>query len=177
MRGEQLAPRIKKLVSLGSPPLARGTDVVTEPELKKLGITPACAGNRMMMGFPEGWTRDHPRLRGEQFFILINFHISGGSPPLARGTVHCGDVQSHRTGITPACAGNRIVPALKSTCRQDHPRLRGEQAYAVYHRPPKPGSPPLARGTVALAFFLVLDKGITPACAGNRRKHAGGRGK
>ena len=45
LRGEQPVKSLFGAQGGGSPPLARGTDAFTEPELKKLGITPACAGN------------------------------------------------------------------------------------------------------------------------------------
>ena len=50
----------------------------------------------------------------------------------------------------------------------DHPRLRGEQREYCENYTGRAGSPPLARGTVTVIKALAADKGITPACAGNR---------
>ena len=56
-----------------------------------------------------------------------------------------------------------------SLCQRerDHPRLRGE-----YDLPPsgdmqRAGSPPLARGILAVNCIDRINYGITPACAGN----------
>ena len=66
LRGEQIAVLEEALNMLGSPPLARGTDTISDPDDNGSGITPACAGNRGK-AHPQGVkARDHPRLRGEQ---------------------------------------------------------------------------------------------------------------
>ena len=46
MRGEQAVRRSVIFPFVGSPPLARGTDLLGEGGLFEKGITPACAGNR-----------------------------------------------------------------------------------------------------------------------------------
>ena len=52
---------------------------------------------------------------------------------------------------------------------RDHPRLRGEYAYAPIVLLYSLGSPPLARGIPQRPFATALQDGITPACAGNTR--------
>ena len=69
LRGEQgsgipLAP-----CGIGSPPLARGTVVARRNGRPDGGITPACAGNRAYCTLRRSYAGDHPRLRGEQWYI------------------------------------------------------------------------------------------------------------
>ena len=93
-----------------------------------------------------------------------------GSPPLARGTVDYALPFFFCFGITPACAGNSGVVVYRVQHGRDHPRLRGEQAARHLFHVFGKGSPPLARGTDLGYVFAVARKGITPACAGNRRR-------
>ena len=77
---------------------------------------------------------------------------------------------SSRRRITPACAGNSKRSEKRVETHRDHPRLRGEQPSSVVCKAFCMGSPPLARGTVFDAVVGDRDIGITPACAGNRKK-------
>ena len=156
-----------KPVKLGSPPLARGTVPVRQVHRPRIGITPACAGNRVILASTCTPQRDHPRLRGEQ-------HTTGGcgvppmgSPPLARGTGLSASHVAAGVGITPACAGNSLLEGDNDTADWDHPRLRGEQAVNVCCAVVEAGSPPLARGTVLIHICNFRQLRITPACAGN----------
>ena len=152
----------------GSPPLARGTVSAEGKIQRRAGITPACAGNRGAQGRRFSAAGDHPRLRGEQSPGGYITYPGEGSPPLARGTVLCAASCRPHAGITPACAGNSLMPKAKNCKSKDHPRLRGEQCSvsAVIHS--FWGSPPLARGTAGHAAAIQRLVGITPACAGNR---------
>ena len=66
LRGEQTAVHLFSFLRLGSPPLARGTESIQRNRSYTLGITPACAGNRVNAGEVIWNGGDHPRLRGEQ---------------------------------------------------------------------------------------------------------------
>ena len=66
LRGEQETTLISAIQYLGSPPLARGTEYEGYKELIGRRITPACAGNRILINCHKLLIRDHPRLRGEQ---------------------------------------------------------------------------------------------------------------
>ena len=50
---------------MGSPPLARGILARSTKDLLEIGITPACAGNTILVLVSKYRNRDHPRLRGE----------------------------------------------------------------------------------------------------------------
>ena len=128
LRGEQGFKVIHNFGLVGSPPLARGT-VCAERKIQcRTRITPACAGNSSVQKWVAGYARDHPRLRGEQRYITIHIFARLGSPPLARGTVLISLSNAGFDGITPACAGNRIIATANRLMLRDHPRLRGEQA-------------------------------------------------
>ena len=86
LRGEQKWKQRKGPPREGSPPLARGTAPVVQDICDIAGITPACAGNSYFFSTPFKRRRDHPRLRGEQWRLLLTSAASKGSPPLARGT-------------------------------------------------------------------------------------------
>ncbi len=107
LRGEQVKECPYPARRTGSPPLARGTGQCCGVGHAAAGITPACAGNSSNRGRTCGLSRDHPRLRGEQFSCGHTATVSLGSPPLARGTAIKQGAKAPKGGITPACAGNR----------------------------------------------------------------------
>ena len=86
LRGEQSYRDVEAKCGVGSPPLARGTASEAKKEWKRIGITPACAGNSMVQAAVMLYVRDHPRLRGEQDLAISRRFGKMGSPPLARGT-------------------------------------------------------------------------------------------
>ena len=122
-----------------------------------------------MQNVPTDAAKDHPRLRGEQIYPTPAIPARGGSPPLARGTVNHNTQPPRCQRITPACAGNSIHLLIPFYTFRDHPRLRGEQNAASFDTLGSPGSPPLARGTDSGRPCRPDPRGITPACAGNRR--------
>ena len=66
MCGEQAATFPGAEVYLGSPPRVRGTGMAALMMASIMGITPACAGNRIhVYRYVRPW-RDHPRVCGEQ---------------------------------------------------------------------------------------------------------------
>ena len=92
---------------LRSPPRMRGKVPVCCPEHRKVRITPAYAGKRMLVGeYPKPlW--DHPRVCGEKFLKQVESLSYLGSPPRMRGKVHLTAYFFIIWGITPACAGKR----------------------------------------------------------------------
>ena len=104
---------------------------------------------------------------GEQLVSPLSCGSLGGSPPRVRGTDSAPVYIPQADRITPACAGNSIIPQQSPSSPKDHPRVCGEQFFAPTHFRPSLGSPPRVRGTVlALEFHDFLAR-ITPACAGN----------
>ena len=112
---------------IGSPPRVRGTACggIRPPAPNR--ITPACAGNRHHFARRPYRHMDHPRVCGEQFTPFSRTTGATGSPPRVRGTeVEPAQVEAAQ-GITPACAGNRVLVEGELQNRKDHPRVCGEQ--------------------------------------------------
>ena len=86
LRGEQRPLFHLSFPCGGSPPLARGTEILPRAFRVPNRITPACAGNSLVHQIRMRVSRDHPRLRGEQTSKNSLSCNSPGSPPLARGT-------------------------------------------------------------------------------------------
>ena len=116
----------------GSPPLARGIQLWRQPSNLESGITPACAGNTLLLRTNETSSWDHPRLRGEYIRAMFPPISVPGSPPLARGIL-----------------GERLQTF--EICK-DHPRLRGEYVSMCLYAFTLSGSPPLARG---IQYFKI----------------------
>ena len=114
--------------------------------------------------------QDHPRLRGEHLYSLVMSSSHQGSPPLTRGTHAIGGQIERYQRITPAYAGNTLLPYFLQYLCGDHPRLRGEHQYEKTRMHRILGSPPLTRGTRKASTFNVQNLRITPAYAGNTCK-------
>ena len=112
MRGEHKLTLSDDHSRLGSPPHARGTPSTTEIIERGEGITPACAGNTVVVQSPNSIDRDHPRMRGEHWIVLVPPSNYPGSPPHARGTPFQECYFNPLFRITPACAGNTLDKPL-----------------------------------------------------------------
>ena len=146
LRGEY--PKITKFTDkiFKSPPLARGIPPAGRTDRNRTGITPACAGNTLLLVHRIFRRQDHPRLRGEYKRRNRSLHGTRGSPPLARGIRRRSLWSGDFSRITPACAGNTHQPSQLTQLSRDHPRLRGEYCCPIYSSGTRSGSPPLARG-------------------------------
>ena len=151
----------------GSPPHTRGIHQTDGPADYSTGITPAHAGNTQVGRLPVGTVWDHPRTRGEYYFLHILFHERQGSPPHTRGIHNHCEVFLLLVGITPAHAGNTRPCPLCLCSVRDHPRTRGEYPSLVSRTSGRPGSPPHTRGIPAVIATHNRNEGITPAHAGN----------
>ena len=106
LRGEHREFPASVAVSLGSPPLTRGTLLLPAARMGDFGITPAYAGNTLFLSFFFSPLQDHPRLRGEHDTCADFACVRLGSPPLTRGTPAARQCGNRHNGITPAYAGN-----------------------------------------------------------------------
>ena len=166
VRGDIGSSTIPALPAGGSPPRARGHRGVKLAELRREGLTPACAGTsrRIWRGPGSAWA--HPRVRGDIYDLWVERTSWRGSPPRARGhhrsrrhTGSCG-------GLTPACAGTSTSVGCGMWRLRAHPRVRGDiwapgVAWGVWE-----GSPPRARGHPVCQRCGLRGGGLTPACAG-----------
>ena len=105
-------------------------------------------------------------MRGEDGIKNIDGYSNFGSPPHARGRLESCHSHFDELGITPACAGKTAEGALVGAAREDHPRMRGEDAMEWVSDILGKGSPPHARGRPSRARSGDRLGGITPACAG-----------
>ena len=85
MRGEKHLSWHKNRHRMGSPPHARGKELVSTQNNVRIGITPACAGKSSFVSLSSIDFRDHPRMRGEKSRNSLICPSNIGSPPHARG--------------------------------------------------------------------------------------------
>ena len=109
MRGEKHATFPTISPTLGSPPHARGKEVLDTMDGWARRITPACAGKSKAAFEWYKPLQDHPRMRGEKANMRSSSSIEQGSPPHARGKVSGLIGVLLGVWITPACAGKRIL--------------------------------------------------------------------
>ena len=112
----------------------------------------------------------HPRWRGEHMPNLNDKRATGGSSPLARGTlVEVGGLTLGCRFI-PAGAGNTCWLGLSVASFSVHPRWRGEHVRDTGTEGHWAGSSPLARGTLPCLGRLIVTMRFIPAGAGNTRR-------
>ena len=73
-------------------------------------------------------------------------------------------------GITPACAGKSYVLFMYLESNRDHPRVCGEKDSICHGFGNQAGSPPRVRGKALSCDRKIINRGITPACAGKSQK-------
>ena len=146
VRGEK--PQHERAIGAGegSPPRARGKGSIVINAQGMDGITPACAGKRILAGKRRHRRRDHPRVRGEKGTAKKFDPYTGGSPPRARGKDCADPPRRWGEGITPACAGKSTPCRGRLGPARDHPRVRGEKCLVGVTLLDCKGSPPRARG-------------------------------
>ena len=106
--GEQALDNLLNQHLVGSSPRVRGTGGA---DLGLLGVTrfiPACAGNSSGDGLSFIHLPVHPRVCGEQAFLIDWEGAASGSSPRVRGTGRCAQCLPSRCRFIPACAGNSL---------------------------------------------------------------------
>ena len=146
MRGEKNYRNTRDNQMMGSPPHARGKAQVQFLQRQGGGITPACAGKSVPRAHDHEPWWDHPRMRGEKSFFGWLVREELGSPPHARGKDLAAVRAAGKSGITPACAGKRVIKTCINPNIRDHPRMRGEKRNPAGSVAITEGSPPHARG-------------------------------
>ena len=166
--GEQELPFAALVLLTGSSPRVRGAGAEARHLLHVLGIIPARAGNMAPTWSRARFTRDHPRVCGEQGDGNTPGPTHPGSSLRVRGTANGRDQAEAMPGIIPACAGSRApLRDGRRTCR-DHPRMCGGQPSSSLAKFLVVGSSPRVRGAVVGALTLLTCAGIIPAHAGSR---------
>ena len=126
-RGEHPQRRANLHASMGSSPLARGTQKCPETYGGGWGLIPARAGNTFTHWQRFSVLKAHPRSRGEH--VSVAAKVCGdvaGSSPLARGTLTPENWHWDAAGLIPARAGNTGIGSFASGWPWAHPRSRGE---------------------------------------------------
>ena len=151
----------------GSPPRLRETPFLKLMSGLKIGITPAPAGNTLVVHLVGTQSRDHPRACGKHKCVGCKPSSWGGSPPRLRETQSRVYPNTSHFRITPAPAGNTMWGQARATHVGDHPRACGKHQHRAGRAPPRQGSPPRLRETHEWVFRVLQNGGITPAPAGN----------
>ena len=106
MCGKYTDRTLTNKVGTGSPPRVREVLELHKEWLNINRITPACAGSTLYSNRLTLNVRDHPRVCGKYYIILVLVAMEQGSPPRVR-EVHFIRQRAKRTvRITPACAGS-----------------------------------------------------------------------
>ena len=166
-RGEHAEHAGRESSGKGSSPLARGTRRNLRGVELERGLIPARAGNTPMNGALWVLKRAHPRSRGEHPSRRARWSRIRGSSPLARGTRCLAHGKLNRYGLIPARAGNTSFLIFSTSIDWAHPRSRGEHWGFPRCLFPRPGSSPLARGTLHGFLIDFNNNGLIPARAGN----------
>ena len=151
---------------LGSPPHTRGKSIHRWSRFLPARITPAYAGKIASFPFCFSSKKDHPRIRGENFFGSTPTAGRSGSPPHTRGKSSLVRLKNLHMRITPAYAGKISHPRPWGWGLPDHPRIRGENAALGWDCDKRKGSPPHTRGKSGSGLYVLWSEGITPAYAG-----------
>ena len=167
LRGERTRVPTDAVISGGSAPPARGTEVRSTVIFNRIRFSPACAGNGTGFSYRAITATVQPRLRGERYSALRDIEIPGGSAPPARGTGSSARCSPRRGRFSPACAGNGRRPGLAISASSVQPRLRGERSSKTFVASTKIGSAPPARGTGTMRAHYYKISRFSPACAGN----------
>ena len=130
----------------GSPPRVRGKRLRICTAIPRKRITPACAGKTIHAVYPAHFTRDHPRVCGENRGCSALTYAGVGSPPRVRGKRNQESEHGFACGITPACAGKTLLVLERRKNEKDHPRVCGENRSSAKSLAVSPGSPPRVRG-------------------------------
>lgn len=170
-----------RIALTGTPPRVRGRRYPAgRPGLCDRN-TPACAGTtqRSWRTSPRG--REHPRVRGDDWFLRNQGGAHPGTPPRARGRLRLRDSPGDTARNTPACAGTTRSWRPWPGASGEHPRVRGDDTPVNWNCRRRRGTPPRARGRREGRHTANLEKVSTmrntPACAGTTLgpSSAGGR--
>ena len=156
----------------GSSPRVRGTVILWPAWRSDRRFIPACAGNSCPDRSRVYCSPVHPRVCGEQTDRAHCSFPTLGSSPRVRGTGWTARRHVPTFRFIPACAGNRLPPALTTTIVTVHPRVCGEQRAATPDDERARGSSPRVRGTAGSHNAVESGARFIPACAGNSRPGA-----
>ena len=139
-----MSSALRSLIS-GSPPRMRERLETSISVENGKGITPAYAGKTARTITRCRSIRDHPRVCGKDYLLVLSFRSLLGSPPRMRERPYSYLFIFYLLGITPAYAGKtREIDARVDTDR-DHPRVCGKDKSSSSPQYFSMGSPPRMR--------------------------------
>ena len=187
IRGEHPVGMDVTITSPGSSPHTRGAHGGLLVLAGGAGIIPAYAGSTNFDRLLYYDTEDHPRIRGEHFFVTFRDARLLGSSPHTRGALVCEARFVAVAGIIPGYAGSTDSKECPSSMIRDHPRIRGEHCDSAPSSARRAGSSPHTRGARSRRPRDAGCSRIIPAYAGstirakaydpNRRDHPRIRGE
>ena len=146
VRGENLANSPWEKAIIGTSPRARGKLKDFAGNVGTWRNIPACAGKTLGNQHASHAAKEHPRVRGENFWLSVLMVAMAGTSPRARGKrldVHQ-EVNGGRN--IPACAGKTFGYTLLVVLIEEHPRVRGENERLRGVTITEWGTSPRARG-------------------------------
>ena len=133
-RGENPVPPLTGISILGSSPLTRGKPHRVRLAPRGLGLIPAHAGKTPRSERRCPPRRAHPRSRGENPVLHFTAACRAGSSPLTRGKPRPSANGTRTMGLIPAHAGKTTTLLGTLAASRAHPRSRGENRRAAFHR-------------------------------------------
>ena len=153
----------------------RGTAGHERPPQPRDRFSPAHAGNSYLSAARSARRPVQPRACGEQGCRCVVSGAENGSAPRMRGTVELPHLVDVHARFSPAHAGNSSRARYCARRRSVQPRACGEQSRGECENDSPHGSAPRMRGTADAATSEPTFDRFSPAHAGNRCDHAGGR--
>ena len=150
----------------GSPPHTRDKFSLGLAGLGLFRITPAYAGQMILVRIGKKSIQDHPRIRGTDFSNSSTLLYPLGSPPHTRDKCQARRLKARSPRITPAYAGQITCEDVEARYREDHPRIRGTNRTGDQRGATAQGSPPHTRDKYRLNTDSFVSSRITPAYAG-----------
>ena len=150
----------------GSSPRGRGKPRLFGRRGPLHGLIPAWAGKTSPADSPSICVPAHPRVGGENAYILNPDRLRGGSSPRGRGKPALRRAWALRIGLIPAWAGKTPALAAKSPKCAAHPRVGGENPWTARSVSWVHGSSPRGRGKPFSFLFTTATRGLIPAWAG-----------
>ena len=150
----------------GSSPRMRGSHIVEDLVVPRVGIIPAHAGLTNALATVAGPLGDHPRACGAHFIYGYLRPASSGSSPRMRGSLLQQVIRWQVFGIIPAHAGLTAASVSTKCARWDHPRACGAHRATQTAGALERGSSPRMRGSPFRHRSTLRIFGIIPAHAG-----------
>ena len=148
----------------------RGKVVAVAAAVAVAGITPAYAGKSLVVFWPQGASKDHPRVCGEKMSVPMLVYRLLGSPPRMRGkAIRAGQCRPPAR-ITPAYAGKSNAAQTGYAHSWDHPRVCGEKKRGSWLLSMVWGSPPRMRGKGVRLMILMVEMVDHPRVCGEKTK-------